>query len=278
MNWGEMWHNIGAWLASEGLNTLWIIVIGGAVYYLTHPVVSWLMRHISRGIPKKTPRGEVKKRQKTLTGLFVTIIHILIVIVVIFTILAKTGMNLAPILASAGVVGIALGFGAQSLVRDSLAGLFIILENQYRVGDYVEITGSGITNAGGTVEKISLRSTILRDRDGNVHFVPNGAVTQAINKTLGYSKVHFTIPVGQDTDVEKLTDIINGLGRQMAKDKAWQDKIIDPPHFVEVGNITKNGFEVTISGITQPADQWLVGSEFKTRLMAELKKAKIAVV
>jgi small conductance mechanosensitive channel len=278
MNWGKFWQEAGAWLTDEGLKILWTLVVGAVIYYFAGPVIHWLMRHIAKGIHSKTPRSEIRKRQKTLAGLFITIAHVMVVLVVIFTILSGTGLNLAPLLASAGIAGIALGFGAQSLVRDSIAGFFIILENQYRVGDYIEITGTGISNAHGAVEKVSIRSTILRDRDGNVHFVPNGSVTQVINKTLGYSKVHFTFVIAKSSDVEQVTTVIDELGRKLSKEKTWTDKIIDPPHFVEVGKFDSAGVEVTVSGMTGPADQWVVTSEFKKRLMAALEKAKIEVV
>lgn len=278
MNWDRFWENAGNWLVTHGLDILWVVIIGGAIYYAASPAIHWFMRHIAKGVRSKTPRSEIRKRQKTLAGLFVTITHVLVVLVVLFTILSKTGLNLAPLLASAGVAGIALGFGAQSLVRDSIAGFFIILENQFRVGDYIVITGAGLTDAHGAVEKVSIRSTTLRDRDGNAHFIPNGAITQVINKTLGYSKVHFTFTVARETDVEHVAEIINELGHKLAKDKTWADKIIDPPHFVEVGKFSKDGFEVTVSGMTGPADQWLVSSEFKKRLLTALNKEKITVV
>ncbi|MDR0955855.1 MAG: mechanosensitive ion channel family protein [Candidatus Nomurabacteria bacterium] len=274
----NLWHAIGAWLSSKGLGLIWILLFGAVVYWISAPLINWLTRHIARGLRSKTPAAELKKRQKTLAGLFITVTHVLVILVVIFTILSAAGLNLAPLLASAGVAGIALGFGAQSLVKDAIAGFFIILENQYRVGDYVEITGIGLSDSYGTVEKVSIRSTSLRDRDGNVHFIPNGSIVQVINKTLGYSKVHFTFNVDKATDLAELEILINNLGRQMAQEKAWQNKIIDPPHFVEVGAFDKAGASVTVSGITPPSDQWNVSGEFKKRLLSELKKHGVQVV
>jgi small conductance mechanosensitive channel len=278
MNWQIFWKMVGDWLASNGVEVFSALLVGALIYYFVSPVIFWLTRHIAKGIRSKTPRSEIKKRQKTLASLFVTVTRVLVVIVVIFTILSNLGMNLAPLLASAGIAGVALGFGAQSLVKDSIAGFFIIVENQYRLGDYIEATGIGLTDARGSVEKITIRATTLRDRDGNVHFIPNGSVTQVVNKTLGYSKVHFSFKVAEGTDVEKISQIINELGAKLAKEKTYADMIIDPPHFVEVGNFGQDGYEVTVSGMTQPADQWNVTSEYKKRLMAALSTNKIKVV
>lgn len=278
-----MWDNFISWLGDwfgrvHFTDVIVTIIIGIILYYFSGRIIHWLMRHLAKGIRSKTPRSEIKKRQKTLAGLFTTVAKVLIVLVVIFTVLSDFGLNLTPLLASAGVAGVALGFGAQSLVKDSISGFFIILENQYRVGDFIVINGAGVNNAHGAVEKVSIRSTTLRDREGNVHFIPNGSIVEVINKTLGYSKVHFSFTIQAGTDVEKVAEIVNKLGRAIAKDKNWVDRIIDPPHFTEVGKFSKEGYEVTVSGITPPADQWKVSSEFRKRLMEELAKEKIRVV
>ncbi len=279
MDMDKVWQNIGHWLGNEGLNILLIIVASAVIYYFCGTIIEWTMRKIAKGVRSKTPRGEIRKRQKTLASLFTTIVRVLIVLIALFTILQRDfGLNLAPLLASAGIAGVALGFGAQSIVKDSLTGFFIILENQYRVGDYIQITGTGVTDAHGAVEKVSIRSTTLRDRDGNVHFIPNGSIVQVTNKTLGYSKVHFSFTVETGTDVDKVTEIVNSAGADLAKNKEWKDKIIDPIHFSEVGKFSKDGFDVAVSGITTPADQWKVTSEYRRRLLAALGKENIKLV
>jgi small conductance mechanosensitive channel len=278
MEWQNFWQAIGGWLANSGIDILVTLMVGGLIYYFVSPVIFWLTRRIAKGLKRKTPISEIRKRQKTLASLFSAATRVLVVAVVIFTILSDLGLNLVPLLASAGIAGVALGFGAQNLVKDTIAGFFIIVENQYRLGDYIEVTGVGLGDAYGSVEKITIRSTTLRDRDGNVHFIPNGSVTQVVNKTLGYSKVHFTFAVAVDTDTDDLIKLIDDMGQKMAKEKNWHDKIVNPPHFSEIGQIGKDGFDVTVSGITEPADQWDVSSEFRRRLIARMQRQGIKTI
>lgn len=171
------------------------ILIGLACYWLGPLIINWLMTHIfvthyQRTLHKK----DLEKRQRTLGGMFTNVWRIIVVVIALYFILqAIIGKEqaftlLAPLFASASIIGVALGFGAQSLVKDFISGIFIISENQYRVGDVIEIEGFG-----GTVERIGVRSTVIRDVDGNVHFFPNGMVQHIINKTMGYSMARFTL-------------------------------------------------------------------------------------
>jgi small conductance mechanosensitive channel len=276
-----VWHSITQWASSISLGHMALTVIITAILYVAvEPLISWITQHIGKKVARasKEPRSEIKKRQKTLAKLFATVLKVLLVLLAIFTILSDLKVNLAPLLASAGVAGIAIGFGAQTLIKDALSGFFIILENQYRVGDFIEITGTGLTDANGTVENISIRSTTFRDRNGNAHFIPNGSIIQVVNKTLGYAKVHFTFAVATGTDVDKLTEVVNQIGRQMADSKKWSEQIVDAPHFVEIGQFGPEGFNVTVSGTTTPGDQWNVSSEYRKRLMEALKSADIEMV
>jgi small conductance mechanosensitive channel len=180
------------------------------------------------------------------------------------------GINLAPLLAGASVLGVALGFGAQSIIKDLLSGLFIIIENQYRVGDVVDIEG-----AVGSVEQITIRSTVIRDGDGNVHYLPNGTVSHVINKTMGYSKVNFAIAVTADTNIDSLSEIINEVGEKLAGEKAWKDKVLEPPHFLNIGNFTDTVLEARIIGKTKPSQQWAVTGELRRRLLTAFTKHDI---
>ncbi len=170
---------------------------------------------IPKGIEKAVQRSrgdqteeEVKKRAETLSGVLVASLQAVIIAVIFFMMLSDIGLNIAPMIAGVGVVGIAIGFGAQSLVKDIIAGLFILLENQYRRGDVVKIA-----DASGLVEDINLRRTILRDMDGVVHSVPNGEIRVASNLTKGWSRVNLNIGVGYGTDLEKAIAVINRVGR-----------------------------------------------------------------
>jgi small-conductance mechanosensitive channel len=204
--------------------------------------------------------------------MFSAILRVLVWLVAGFSIirLIFPKLDLTPILASASVLGVAIGFGAQTVIKDFLSGLFIILENQYRVGDVVEIDG-----AIGTVEQISLRSTIVRDNDGSVHYIPNGSIAHAINKTMGFAKINLAIEVASSTDVDALAKAINEVGDKLAKEEKWKARIMDPPHFLGIDAFNTSTLEVKIVGKTQPSSQWSVTGELRKRLVAAFKKEGI---
>ena len=170
------------------------------------------------------------------------------------------------------LIGVAIGFGAQSLIKDFLSGIFIIVENQYRVGDIVDIEG-----AAGTVERVTIRSTVLRDTSGNVHFMPNGEVLHVINKTMGYSRVNFSLTVDPDTDVDRLVEIIDEVGVKLSEDENWKDKILEAPHFLNIGTFSDVALEVTITGKTTPSQQWSVTGEMRRRLLKAFAKHHIVL-
>jgi small conductance mechanosensitive channel len=164
-------------------------------------------------------------------------------------------------LAGLGVAGIAIGFGAQSLVRDLINGIFILLENQYGIGDVV--TAAGIS---GLVEEVNLRRTILRDLDGIVHTIPNGEIRIASNFTKDYSRVNLNIPVAYGEDLDHVIAVINRIGKELAQDPAWQDLILKPPQVLRVDNFGDSGIEIKVLGDTRPIRQWDVMGELRRRL------------
>lgn len=256
-----------------------ILIIGLVCYWVAPVVVNWLMAHIfvthyQRTLHKK----DLEKRQRTLGSMFTNVLRIIVVILTLYLLLQATiGKDqaftfLAPLFASAGIVGVALGFGAQSLVKDFLSGIFIISENQYRVGDIIEIEGFG-----GTVERIGIRSTVIRDVDGNVHFFPNGMVQHVINKTMGYSMARFTVAVAPETDIDKVTKIVDKIGLTLAGEEEWKDKILEAPHYVMMGEFTATAINLIISGKTQPSDQWGVVAEMRRRILEKFEEAGIEI-
>ncbi len=189
------------------LEIIIVLVVAIALYWVGPKLVMWLTQHVFVTAYQRTlPKRDLEKRQKTLGELFANVWRILTVIIAGYAVFVQffDSSALAPLFASAGIIGVAFGFGAQSLVKDFLSGVFIISENQYRVGDIIEIDGFG-----GTVERIGVRSTVMRDVEGNVHFFPNGIVQHVINKTMGYSRVHFTISVAPHSVVSKKPTNIN---------------------------------------------------------------------
>jgi mscS mechanosensitive ion channel len=255
------------------------ILIGLACYWLGPLIINWLMTHIfvthyQRTLHKK----DLEKRQRTLGGMFTNVWRIIVVVISLYFILqAVIGKEqaftlLAPLFASAGIIGVALGFGAQSLVKDFISGIFIISENQYRVGDVIEIEGFG-----GTVERIGVRSTVIRDVDGNVHFFPNGMVQHIINKTMGYSMARFTLAVAPDTDIDKVAKIIDKIGLKLASEEKWKDKVLEAPRYVMMGEFTATAINLIVSGKTQPSDQWSVTAEMRRRILEKFDQEGIEI-
>ena len=255
------------------LEIIIIIIVAIALYWLGPRVVMWLTRHAFVTTYQRTlPKKDLEKRHKTLGGLFANVWRIIVVVIAGYAIFTHFFNNaaLAPLFASAGIIGVAFGFGAQSLVKDFLSGVFIISENQYRVGDIIEIDGFG-----GTVERIGVRSTVIRDVEGNVHFFPNGVVQHVINKTMGYSKVYFTITVAPDTNISTASDIINRIGEEISGEEKWQRKVIEPPHFDILGDFNASSISLVVSGKTQPSDQWALTAEMRRRILREFEKEHI---
>ena len=255
------------------LEIIIIIIVAIALYWVGPRVVMWLTRHAFVTTYQRTlPKKDLEKRHKTLGGLFANVWRIIVVVIAGYAIFTHffNSAALAPLFASAGIIGVAFGFGAQSLVKDFLSGVFIISENQYRVGDIIEIDGFG-----GTVERIGVRSTVIRDVEGNVHLFPNGVVQHVINKTMGYSKVYFTITVAPDTNISTASDIINRIGEEISGEEKWQRKVIEPPHFDILGDFNASSISLVVSGKTQPSDQWALTAEMRRRILREFEKEHI---
>jgi moderate conductance mechanosensitive channel len=262
------------WISTHWLPILSVVVLSIIIEYVGELIIKASIRRIVHGrhfIRPNQSLVDVKKRQDTIISVSVIAWKIAIFIgagLTIFTIIFPE-VNLVPLLASASVLGAIIGFGAQSIIRDFISGAFIIIENQFRVGDEVEVDG-----AVGKVEHITLRSTVIRDDAGNVHYIANGSVFHTINKTMGYSKVYFTLAVDPETDIDELADIIQKVGQGLAKDQAWEKKIPEPPVLLNLGAFNDKALEVRVAGTTKPGDQFSVTTEFKKRLLVELKKHK----
>lgn len=264
------------WLVStQVIETISIVIGSIMVYYVGRIFIDWAIRYAIRSTAKHRAwhRKDIEKRQNTLSQLMRSFWRIIMIAYVIAMAANKLfSFDLSPLFASAGIIGVALGFGAQSLVKDFLSGIFIIAENQYRVGDVVDVMG-----AIGTVERVGTRSTVIRDADGNVHYLPNGTIQHVINKTMGYSMSRFMLQLDPASDINEVTEIINAVGLKLSKEKSWDQKIIEPPRFASVADITGRAVEIVVAGKVQPSDQWAVTSEMRRRLLREFDKKGIAL-
>lgn len=217
-----------------------------------------------------------EKREHTLTTIFRTASAVVIWITAIVLILWQLNVNVAALMTGAGVVGIIIGFGAQSAIRDFLAGIFIIAENQYRVGDIVTLRASG-KDVSGIVEDISIRITRLRDLDGNLHIVQNGEARIITNLSFGYANVNVDIRIPYEADIDKIETIINDVGSEMQKDKTWAPHIFEPIQFFRVDGFEDSAVRVKALGKVEPAMQWDIAGEFRRRLKKSLEKHGVAV-
>lgn len=251
-----------------------IVLFAGIFTYF---VVGMLLRHLIHramhsGKHAKLEPIDTKKREDTLLGLFNTMWKVTVVMLTLMVILRNIfpSVDLSPIFASAGIIGVAIGFGSQSLVKDLLSGIFIISDNQFRIGDVVEID-----MASGTVERIGARSTVLRDLEGNVHYIPNGMIQHVINKTMGYGVTRLMLAISPGSDIELVTNIINETGIKISESDKWKDKILEAPAFSHIAEITGTYITIVVSGKTQTSEQWAVTAEMRKRLFSEFEKAGI---
>src|SRR3954452_21016499 len=181
--------------------------------------------------------------------------------IAVVLILGELGINLAPIVASAGVVGVALGFGAQNLIKDFIAGIGIILEDQYGVGDVVDLG-----EATGTVEAVGLRITRLRDAHGVVWYARNGEILRVGNKSQGFAQVIVDMPVAHDTDLERCRTVMQEVADDMYAEEAWRGVLLAEPESLGVEQITAEGVFMRVQVRSTNADQWRVGRELRMRL------------
>jgi len=264
-------------LRTAGLQILVIVIAAYIVIrvsrLLVHGILKTLIdREATEGTAQELSAVEVKKRMDTLDGLGSAVIRFFVVAIAAIMILGALGLDIGPAVAGLGIVGIAVGFGAQSLVRDYLNGALILIENQYSKGDVVTLAG-----VSGTVEDFSLRRTTLRDLDGVVHTVPNGQVLVASNRTRTWARINQNITVAYGTDIDAATRVVEQLGKQMAADPVWRRRILEPPQVERVESIDERGITLKILGTVRASEQWAAGGEFRKLLLEAFARNGIAL-
>jgi moderate conductance mechanosensitive channel len=258
-------------LRTMGRSMLVIVIAAVAVRLLQH-LLGPLVRVAIREQMATEPELEVEKRIKTLSDVIYRTVLIAAVVLVIVTLLPQFGVNAAPLIAGLGLVGLAVGFGAQNLVKDVINGVFILVENQYSKGDVVKVA-----DISGLVEDINLRRTVLRDLDGTVHFIPHSQIDTASNLTKGFSRVNFNVRIAYDQDIDKVFKVINQVGEELAQDPEFMHLIKEPPHALRVDNFTDSAIEVKVLGETVPIEQWTVMGELRRRLKRAFDEEGIVI-
>lgn len=261
------------WLLHHGTRILGIVLLSLIAYLLMKKSVPRLVqRTLSRSMCGY-PGVEVEKRRATLNRLIISLGFLVVVIISAILILAELGIDIAALLVGFGVVGIAVGFGAQSLVKDLIAGFIILLENQYNVGDVVRIA-----DIAGGVEGFSIRRTLLRDLDGTLHFVPNGEIRVTSNLTKMWSRAHLNISVAYKEDVDRVMSVIRKTWEEMAEDPDWKPLLISKtPWLLRVDAFGDSGVVIKVVGETQPIKQWDVMGELRRRIKREFDEQGIEI-
>jgi small-conductance mechanosensitive channel len=269
---GASLHHLGDWLSLHGVDILIILIIAWILRRISKKIITGLLKQTIRSDMFPT-KGAREKRLKTLSSLTNAIVQVVISGMAMILILGIVFPNIATgLFASAGLLTVALGFGAKDLINDLVTGIFIISEGQYRVGDSVEIAG-----VSGVVEAVTVRTTVLRDLDGNVHYVPNGDIVVATNKTLGFSRINENIAFDPKTDIDRLTHVINHVGEEMATALEFKNKIKEAPHVTQIVGYGPTGLIIKVSATTGESDKFAIKSDMYRRLHQAFTKNNIKI-
>jgi moderate conductance mechanosensitive channel len=259
------------WISTSGLKILAILIVVWVVRKFSNVIIARLVRQSIKRDHFSTKMDE-ERREQTLISIITTSLRIALWVLGTMIVLTELGINIGPLLAGAGVAGLAIGFGAQSLIKDFVAGIFIIMENQYRVGDIVKLD-----DISGQVEAITMRATVLRDLNGRVHHISNGNITVATNMTMEFSKVNIDVGVAYDSNIDKVEKVTNDVGDKLAKDLDWHGDIIEAPQFTRITNFSDSSIDIKIIGKVNAGRQWAVAGEMRRRLKVAFDKEGIEI-
>jgi moderate conductance mechanosensitive channel len=256
-------------------HTFNVVVIISTMYLIRRFAMLFIKQLVKRTITTAAYKTEqdVQQRMSTLISTIGAGVKVAVWIIGGLLVLSELGIDIAPLLAGAGIAGVALGFGAQSMVRDFLSGTFILIENQYRVGDVIRLNNE----VSGKVEKVTLRLTTLRDMDGMLHHIPNGEVRLATNMTMEFANVNMDITVSYEADLDKVEKIVNEVGKELSEDKKWKQDIFESPKFLRVENFADSGVVIKITGETAPMRHWSVSGELRKRLKIAFDKHSVVM-
>lgn len=259
------------WIINHGVK---ILVVALVTYLIRRSGGIFIERIVRKIIVSDhfLAKDAEKKREDTLIRIFSGAFGVIVWILAGLIILQEAGFAIGPLLAAAGIAGLAFGFGGQYLIRDLISGLFIIIENQYRVNDVV-----CFNDTCGLVEDISLRMTTLRDLDGVVHHVPHGEIKRVSNLTKHFARVNLNIGISYNSDIEQVISVVNKVGNELARDPVWKEFILKPPQFLRVDDFADSAIIIKILGETKPIKQWDVAGELRKRLKIAFDKEGIEI-
>lgn len=272
MNLEVAWVATYDWFLDHGWKIAVIIIVSSAIRRFGMIIIGRIIgRSINRSNRFESQRDK-NLRIETLKSLLSSVLKVVTWFIVVLLILSELNVLqfVLPLLATAGLASLLIGFGIQTFVKDFISGIFIVAENQYRVGDYI----AAMTTVGGAVEgtvtQISLRTTVIRDHDGAIHFIPNGNVTRVANQTLDYAKINIELNLPFDSDLEAAERTINEVGKVLSSDERFTRSIIQPPYYHGVQTFNTDGVTIEVRAKTVPAEQWHIASELQKQLVATL--------
>lgn len=250
------WEGLGG-VAASGARILVIVLLA----WLAVAIAQRGIRVLRVRISTRLDDGEAIKRAETLGRVFRYLVAVVVTLIAGMLVLAELGVSVAPILGAAGVAGLAVGFGAQSLVKDYFTGFFLLLENQIRQGDVVKLGEHS-----GLVEEVTLRFVRLRDYDGNVHFVPNGTISTVVNMSRGHAQAVVDVGVGYGEDLDRVMDVMREVGSEMRADPNHQARIIGDLEVAGVERWDESAVVIRARFRVAPLEQWAVRRDYLRRL------------
>lgn len=255
----ETLKTLTSWLTTSGIKIVGILI--GLV--ILSQMSRWIAKWMEKFVYEKDPlqASEAKKRAHTLGNILRHAFLIIITFVAVLMILGELGIQLGPLLATAGIGALAIGFGAQGLVKDLISGFFIILENQYRIGDVIEVAG-----VSGLVESVSLRKTVLRDLQGKVHTIPNGEIKVASNFSKEWSRSVLDLGISYRDDIDQIVDLLIQIGKEMKSEEPYKSAILEPLQVLGVEKFDESQMVIRMMVKTAPLKQWDVGRELRRRI------------
>jgi len=258
------------WFLTSGLRIIFVLI----GYFVVIFVVKLLTKkfvHIVEDEDRST-RSEREKRADTISGIVNTTTRIFLGLICFFMILREFNVNIAPLLTGAGIVGIAIGFGAQSVIKDFLSGFFLLAEDQLRIGDVVKIGEHS-----GTVENITLRTTRLRNLDGNVHIIPNGEIKTVVNMTNKWSRAVVDIDIAYKEDIDRVMVIIETVALKLQNEEKYKKLILEKPQVLGVQKLGGSGITIRLIVKTIPSKQWGITRELRKRIKSAFDRVGIEI-
>ncbi len=268
MDFHAVLESTAIWFTGSGLRILLIIVLT----FVALRLARWLAARLFTKVRERAGDIEMKKRTDTLSSIIRYVLSTGIVITALIMILGEIGIQIGPILAAAGIVGVAVGFGAQYLVQDIINGFFILLNDEIRVGDVVSVGDQG-----GVVEEVNLRTTILRDLSGNVHYIRNGTISSVTNMTKGYSCYLFNIGVAYREDIDEVMEVIKQIDEELRNDPDFKDDILKPLEVMGLDQFADSAIIIKARTTTRPIKQWRIGREFNRRMKKKFDELNIEI-